>query len=206
MIITSAKFAKSAASLKDCPKGELPEFAFIGRSNVGKSSLINMLLTKNELARTSSTPGKTITMNYFMVNEDWYVVDLPGYGYAKRSKSLRSAWENNLWQYLKARTNLVNLFVLIDSRIPPQEIDLNFIGELGENGIPFSIVFTKLDKLKIAEAEQNIEAFKSTLLESWEELPPLFLTSALNQTGKKEMLNYINKLSKEWFQELQRKM
>lgn len=206
MLIESAKFSLSAASLKDCPKGNLPEYAFIGRSNVGKSSLINTLLQRNELARTSSTPGKTITMNYFLINEDWYVVDLPGYGYAKRSKTLRSAWEKSLWQYLGSRENLVNLFVLIDSRIPPQESDLNFINQLGEAGIPFSIVFTKLDKLKPAEAETNIATFEAALLENWEELPTRFRTSSVSKLGRDEMLKFIIKHSKSWYQDLQRKL
>ncbi len=206
MLIESAKFTISAASLKDCPKGDLPEYAFIGRSNVGKSSLINTLLQRNELARTSSTPGKTITMNYFLINEDWYVVDLPGYGYAKRSKTLRSAWEKSLWQYLKSRENLVNLFVLVDSRIPPQEKDLTFINELGEAGIPFSIVYTKLDKLKAIEAEENIKQFEAKLLENWEELPSSFQTSSVSKLGKEELLKFIVKHSKNWYQDLQRKL
>jgi GTP-binding protein len=206
MLIESAKFTISAASLKDCPKGDLPEYAFIGRSNVGKSSLINTLLQRNELARTSSTPGKTITMNYFLINEDWYVVDLPGYGYAKRSKTLRSAWEKSLWQYLNSRENLVNLFVLIDSRIPPQEKDLDFINQLGEAGVPFSIVYTKLDKLKAIEAEENIKQFEAKLLENWEELPHSFQTSSVSKLGKEEMLKFIVKHSKNWYQDLQRKL
>lgn len=206
MLIESAKFTLSAASLKDCPKGDLPEFAFIGRSNVGKSSLINTLLQRNELARTSSTPGKTITMNYFLINEDWYIVDLPGYGYAKRSKTLRTSWEKSLWQYLNSRENLVNLFVLVDSRIPPQEKDLTFINQLGEAGIPFSIVFTKLDKLKAVEAEENIKKFEAALLENWEELPSIFQTSSVSKLGKEEMLKFIVKHSKSWYQDLQRKL
>ncbi|MCF8253177.1 MAG: ribosome biogenesis GTP-binding protein YihA/YsxC [Bacteroidia bacterium] len=198
MDIISAAFKTSAASLKDCPKTELPEYAFIGRSNVGKSSLINMLLQRRELARTSGTPGKTITMNFFSVNEEWFVVDLPGYGYAKRSKDLRASWEKTLWNYLEKRDPLVNLFVLIDSRIEPQEKDLEFINQLGEKGIPFQIVFTKLDKLKNAEAEKNIAQFKETMLEAWEELPEIYVTSSLDKRGREEMLGAIQKMNKEF--------
>jgi GTP-binding protein len=198
MDIISAAFKTSAASLKDCPKTELPEYAFIGRSNVGKSSLINMLLQRKELARTSGTPGKTITMNFFSVNEEWFVVDLPGYGYAKRSKDLRASWEKTLWNYLEKRDPLVNLFVLIDSRIEPQEKDLEFINQLGEKGIPFQIVFTKLDKLKNAEAEKNIAQFKETMLEAWEELPEIYITSSLDKRGREEMLGAIQKMNKEF--------
>ncbi|MDZ4669095.1 MAG: ribosome biogenesis GTP-binding protein YihA/YsxC [bacterium] len=198
MDISSAVYKTSANSLKDCPKVELPEYAFIGRSNVGKSSLINMLVQRKELARTSGTPGKTISMNFFCVNEEWNLVDLPGYGYAKRSKDLRSSWEKTLWNYLEKRDNLVVLFALIDSRIEPQERDLDFVNLLGEKGIPFKLVFTKLDKLKQAKADENIELFKEKLLETWEELPPIFLTSALDKRGRTELLKDIQKMNKDY--------
>lgn len=193
MIIKTALFKLSASELKGCPKPSMPEYAFIGRSNVGKSSLINMLCNRNELARTSSNPGKTISMNYFLINDAWYLVDLPGYGYARRSKSLRNQWENTLTNYLNKRENLVNLFVLIDSRIPPQEVDITFINQIGEKGIPFSIVFTKTDKLKPEELESQTQLFKDTLLEYWEELPPIFNTSSLNKEGRDELLKFISK-------------
>ncbi|MDP3930144.1 MAG: ribosome biogenesis GTP-binding protein YihA/YsxC [Bacteroidota bacterium] len=198
MDISSAVYKTSANSLKDCPKTDLPEYAFIGRSNVGKSSLINMLVQRKELARTSGTPGKTISMNFFCVNEEWNLVDLPGYGYAKRSKDLRNSWEKTLWNYLEKRDPLVNLFSLIDTRIEPQEKDLLFINQLGEKGIPFSIVFTKLDKLKNAEAEANVAKFKEKLLETWEELPPIYLTSSLDKRGRAELLKDIQKMNKEF--------
>lgn len=196
MEITSAVYKTSANSLKDCPKVDLPEYAFIGRSNVGKSSLINMLVQRKELARTSGTPGKTISMNFYCVNEEWNLVDLPGYGYAKRSKDLRNSWEKTLWNYLEKRDHLVNLFTLIDTRIEPQSKDLEFINQLGEKGIPFSIVFTKLDKLKNAEAERNVETFKEKMLENWEELPPIYLTSSLDKRGRLELLKDIQKMNK----------
>lgn len=198
MEIEKAEFVASAGALKDCPKAIFPEYAFIGRSNVGKSSLINMLTDKKELARTSGTPGKTVSMNFFRINGKWSLVDLPGYGYAKRSRSLREAWEKTLWNYLQKREVLVNLFVLIDSRIPPQASDLEFIDKLGEAGIPFAIAFTKLDKLKKQEAEANIAAFEEKLKEHWEDLPPRFATSALDKTGRKEILKYIGSLNTEF--------
>ncbi|OYU94728.1 MAG: YihA family ribosome biogenesis GTP-binding protein [Bacteroidetes bacterium B1(2017)] len=198
MDITKAEYKTSANTLKDCPKTEFPEYAFIGRSNVGKSSLINMLVGRKELARTSGTPGKTISMNFYFVNNEWCLVDLPGYGYARRSKDLRASWEKTLWNYLEKRDHLVCLFTLIDSRIEPQEKDLDFINKLGETGIPFNIVFTKLDKLKAAEAEANIEAFKVKLLETWEELPVMYLTSALDKRGRPEILKGIQKMNKEF--------
>ena len=198
MDIKSAVFKTSAGALKDCPMQEIPEYAFIGRSNVGKSSLINMLVQKKELARTSNTPGKTITMNYFLINDEWNIVDLPGYGYARRSKTLRATWEINLLSYLQKREVLVNLFVLIDSRIEPQKSDLEFINLLGEKGIPFCIVFTKLDKVKPAESQANIDKFTAAMLESWEELPEVFKTSSLDKTGREELLKYITKMNKDF--------
>ncbi len=198
MDITSAEYKTSSNSLKDCPKTDFPEYAFIGRSNVGKSSLINMLVQRKELARTSGTPGKTISMNFFCVNNEWNLVDLPGYGYARRSKDLRASWEKTLWNYLEKRDFLVCLFALIDSRIEPQEKDLAFINKLGEVGIPFHLVFTKLDKLKAAQAEANIENFKLKLLETWDELPTIFITSALDKRGREEVLKSIQKMNKEF--------
>ncbi len=198
MDITSAEYKTSSNSLKDCPKTDFPEYAFIGRSNVGKSSLINMLVQRKELARTSGTPGKTISMNFFCVNNEWNLVDLPGYGYARRSKDLRASWEKTLWNYLEKRDFLVCLFVLVDSRIEPQEKDLEFINKLGEVGIPFHLVFTKLDKLKAAQAETNIENFKAKLLETWDELPTIFITSALDKRGREEVLKSIQKMNKEF--------
>ena len=198
MTISKAVFVKSSKEIKQLPKPDKPEYAFIGRSNVGKSSLINMLVQRKELARTSGTPGKTISMNFFCVNEEWNLVDLPGYGYAKRSKDLRNSWEKTLWNYLEKRDHLVNLFTLVDTRIEPQEKDLSFINLLGEKGIPFSIVFTKLDKLKNAEAEVNVANFKAKLLETWEELPPIYLTSSLDKRGRTELLKDIQKMNKEF--------
>ncbi len=204
MEIKSAEYKLSIHSLKEAPKGHFPEYAFIGRSNVGKSSLINMLTGKKELARTSSTPGKTISMNYFLINNGWYIVDLPGYGYAKRSKTLRSAWEKELEYYLSKRETLICLFVLIDSRIPPQTNDLSFIGMLGQHRVPFAIVFTKTDKLKPGAAEANIQAFCDELLKDWQALPEIFKTSSLEKTGREEMLAYIESLNKTYHKELTR--
>jgi GTP-binding protein len=205
MNIKKAIYVISSPEYEKCPAPNKPEYAFIGRSNVGKSSLINMLVQRKELARTSGTPGKTISMNFFCVNEQWNLVDLPGYGYARRSKDLRSSWEKTLWNYLEKRDYLVVLFVLIDSRIEPQEKDLDFINQLGEKGIPFKLVFTKLDKLKVTKAEENIEVFKAKLLESWEELPDIFLTSALDKRGRMELLKEIQKMNKDFLKILKQK-
>ncbi len=199
MEVKSAVFKMSAAGLKECPKAIFPEYAFIGRSNVGKSSLINMLCKKKELARTSSTPGKTVSMNYFMVNDNWFIVDLPGYGFAKRSKEQRHAWSNALSNYLQKREVLACVFVLVDSRIEPQLNDLSFINFLGQHAIPFCIVFTKLDKLKPEAAEKNIALFCETLLLDWEQLPDMIRTSSLDQTGKKELLNYIGRINDQFW-------
>lgn len=198
MKITTAEFIISNSQVDKCPKDFLPEYAFIGRSNVGKSSLINMLTNHKSLAKTSGRPGKTQLINHFLINKNWFLVDLPGYGYAKRSKDLRNSWEKTLWNYLEKRDHLVNLFSLIDTRIEPQEKDLLFINQLGEKGIPFSIVFTKLDKLKNAEAEVNVAKFKEKLLETWEELPPIYLTSSLDKRGRAELLKDIQKMNKEF--------
>lgn len=191
MIVKTAKFVSSHTGLNYLPEPNLPEFAFIGRSNVGKSSLINMLCNNSKLAKTSSTPGKTQTINHFIINEDWYLVDLPGYGYAKVSKHKRNYWQDFIVRYLRRRDNLINLFVLIDSRLKPQKIDLEFINWLGENGIPFSIIMTKTDKITNREVQKNLDQFTSVLQETWEELPPIFITSSKNKTGKEEVLNYI---------------
>lgn len=191
MEIKSAEFKLAASNIAGCPKGNLPEFAFIGRSNVGKSSLINMLVNRKDLARTSATPGKTVSINFFHINNKWYLVDLPGYGYAKRSKTLRVQWENVLIEYLKNRKELQCIFVLIDCRVPPQTSDISFINMLGQMAIPFVIVFTKLDKIKLIDSAKNIEKFKETLLLDWSALPECFETSAVKELGKKEILNFI---------------
>ena len=173
------------------PNDNIPEYAFIGRSNVGKSSLINMLAQRRGLAKTSSVPGKTVAINHFIVNDAWYLVDLPGYGYAQHSKKQRDAWRIMINNYITQRRNLVCTFVLVDSRIEPQNNDLGFLGWLGENQMPFCIVFTKADKVSKAELDKNVEAFKARLLEEWEELPPLFITSSEKKQGREEVLDYI---------------
>ncbi|MCU0421315.1 MAG: ribosome biogenesis GTP-binding protein YihA/YsxC [Bacteroidia bacterium] len=197
MDIKQVKFIKSSAALADCPASSLPEFVFTGRSNVGKSSLINMLMQKNELARTSSTPGKTITINHYLVNESWHLVDLPGYGYAKRSKTLRQAWEKALEEYVTKREQLQVVFVLVDSRIPPQSSDISFINNLGEWGVPCAIIFTKSDKNNQSITQKNANAFKKELAEFWEDLPPSFITSAVKKQGRDLLLNYIETCIKE---------
>ena len=173
------------------PKGNLPEYAFIGRSNVGKSSLINMLVQRRGLAKTSSVPGKTVAINHFVVNDAWYLVDLPGYGYAQHSKKTREQWRVMINNYILRRRNLVTTFVLVDSRIEPQNNDLGFMEWMGENRVPFCVVFTKTDKVSKAELERNVEAFKARLLEEWEDLPPLFITSSETGRGRDEILDYI---------------
>lgn len=172
----------------------MPEFAFIGRSNVGKSSLINMICNNQSLTKTSSKPGKTITINHFLINKgnkEFYLVDLPGYGYAARSKTMRDEWEKNLWEYITRRENLRYLFVLVDSRIPPQKKDIEFINKCGEKGIPIVIVFTKTDKEKDSKIQKNIEEFKKELLTYWDELPIIIETSSMNKSGKPELLNFL---------------
>ena len=191
MNIKSAEFTISNSDYRKCPDTKLPEYAFIGRSNVGKSSLINMLVQRRGLAKTSSVPGKTVAINHFIVNDAWYLVDLPGYGYAQHSKKTREQWRVMINNYITRRRNLVSTFVLIDSRIEPQNNDLGFVEWLGESQVPFCIVFTKADKVSKAELERNVEAFKAKLLEEWEELPPVFITSAEKKTGRDEILNYI---------------
>ncbi len=197
MNINKVYFLCSNTRIDRLPKDNMPEYAFIGRSNVGKSSLINMLVQRNGLAKTSSTPGKTITINHFVVNDNWYLVDLPGYGYARRSKKTREEWRMMLNSYISRRRNLVTTFVLIDSRIEPQNSDLGFMEWLGENNIPFAIVFTKTDKLNKSELEANLDAYKKRLLEDWEELPPIFITSSEKKVGREEILDYIDQQNAE---------
>ncbi len=192
MTIKSAVFSISSPSHAKCPTDGRPEFAFIGRSNVGKSSLINMLTGVKGLAKTSGRPGKTQLINHFLINNQWYLVDLPGYGYARTSKTSRDAWSNMIRQYFLQRRQLTNTYVLIDSRIPPQRIDLEFIHFLGTNGIPLSIVYTKTDKEKQREVMGNIRLMKQELLKEWEELPPMLLTSSLTGYGREALLDHID--------------
>ena len=191
MLIKSAEYTISSARVDQCPAGELPEFAFIGRSNVGKSSLINMLTGREHLAKTSATPGKTILINHFLINKEWFLVDLPGYGYAKRGQKQRDELQRMITGYILRREQMMNLFLLIDARHEPQRIDLEFIEWLGENGIPFSIVFTKADKLSKGKLAGNIKHYLSELSKQWEELPPHFITSSETKQGKEEVLSYI---------------
>ena len=197
MIVRTATFLQSNTKIDKLPTANKPEYAFIGRSNVGKSSLINMLTNKRQLAKTSSTPGKTITINHFLINEKWYLVDLPGYGFAQRSKKDREAWKVMLDNYIKGRKNLISMFVLVDSRIEPQKIDLEFINHLGELQMPFGIIFTKVDKIKEGELQRNVQVYKDKLAEEWEELPPIFITSSEKEIGKDDVLNYIEHLNDE---------
>jgi len=187
----NVEYIGSYPSEKKCPQAKYPEFAFIGRSNVGKSSLINMLCGRKNIARVSNTPGKTQLLNFFKVNQDWYLVDLPGYGYAKVSKKLRGKWQGMIGEYLKNRSSLSCTFVLLDSRHPLQDIDLEFINWLGENAIAFVIVYTKTDKLKPNDIEKNIAIIREELLQYWEELPQQFITSAKTKEGKEELLTFI---------------
>ena len=196
MEIKSAEFVVSNTDVKKCPEGNKPEYAFIGRSNVGKSSLINMITGKKGLAMTSSKPGKTQLINYFIINDSWYLVDLPGYGYAQRGKEGRENIRRIIEDYILEREQLTNLFVLLDCRLEAQKIDLEFMEWLGENGIPFSIVFTKIDKLGGGKLRENLNAYTKKLLESWEELPPILLTSSEKKEGKEELLNYIDEITK----------
>ena len=191
MNITKAEFLMSNTRIDRLPNDNIPEYAFIGRSNVGKSSLINMLVQRRGLAKTSSVPGKTVAINHFIVNDAWYLVDLPGYGYAQHSKKQRDTWRIMINNYIKQRRNLVCTFVLVDSRIEPQNNDLGFVEWLGENQVPFCIVFTKADKVSKADLGKNVEAFKTRLLEDWEELPPIFITSSEKKQGRDEVLDYI---------------
>ncbi|MFR1988299.1 MAG: ribosome biogenesis GTP-binding protein YihA/YsxC [Prevotellamassilia sp.] len=191
MQIKSAEFLISNSRADRCPDSNLPEYAFIGRSNVGKSSLINMLTGRKALAMTSSTPGKTMLINHFVINNNWYLVDLPGYGYAKRGKREMEKLKNLINYYVLERKQLTCLFVLIDSRLTPQAVDMEFIHFLGEHGVPFGIIFTKADKPRPTELRKNVDTFLRRLAEEWEKLPPYFITSSENRRGREEFLNYI---------------
>ena len=197
MEIKSAEFTISSSRADMCPKSDIPEYAFIGRSNVGKSSLINMLTKKPKLAMTSSTPGKTLLINHFLINKEWFLVDLPGYGFALRGKKMMEKIKNLIEYYVLEREQLTCLFVLIDSRHEPQKIDLEFIEWLGENGVPFAIIFTKADKQTVGKTRQNVNNYLNKLKEQWEELPPHFISSSENGTGRQEILDYIDGINKE---------
>ena len=197
MEIKKAEFTLSAPMVSMCPKDTKPEYAFIGRSNVGKSSLINMLTNNKKLAKTSATPGKTLLINHFIINNEWYLVDLPGYGYAKRSKKEINKLEQMIQGYILQREQLVNVFVLIDVRLEAQKIDLEFIQWLGESSVPFALVFTKADKLTANKVNASVEAYKKVLLETWEELPPIFVTSSEKKQGRDEVLDYIEQINQE---------
>jgi len=191
------EFIKSAPNWTECPDPNMPEYAFIGRSNVGKSSLINMLAERKDLAKTSGTPGKTQLLNVFLMQETWYLMDLPGYGYARVSKDKRSQFEKMITNYLTKRPNLVNTFILIDCRIPPQKIDLEFMEWLGEKQIPFSMVFTKIDKISSAALQKSLLNYKKEMLKSWESMPQVFTSSATGKIGRLELLNYITSLNEQ---------
>ncbi len=195
MMIQSASFVKSSSRVEDCPEDMIPEYAFIGRSNVGKSSLINHLTNRRKLAKTSSTPGKTQLINHFLVDEEWFLVDLPGYGWAQTSKTNKAAWKVMIDNYLLTRPNLAVVFVLVDVRHEPQKIDIDFIHWLGENAVPFSIVFTKADKLGKTKVEANVALYKKRLLETWEELPRTFVTSSVHKIGGAEILDFIRQVN-----------
>jgi len=195
MTIKSAEFIVSNSTYKKCPEDGKPEYAFIGRSNVGKSSLINMLTGVKGLAKTSGKPGKTQLINHFLINKEWYIVDLPGYGYARTAKTSRKAWAKMIEDYMLKRESLVNVFLLIDSRIPPQNIDMEFANFLGVNGVPFTIVFTKTDKENQRTVSGNVNDFKNRLLQDWDSLPDMMLTSSATGYGKESMLEYIDKIN-----------
>lgn len=196
MDIKKSEFTISAATVSQCPKDTKPEFAFIGRSNVGKSSLINMLCNHKGLAKTSATPGKTLLINHFIINNEWYLVDLPGYGFAKRSKTVQKKLDQMITSYILQREQLINTFVLIDIRHDPMKIDTDFINWLGESSVPFAIIFTKADKLGPVKAKQNAAKWTNSLKEQWEELPPYFITSSEKKTGRDEVLTYIEDILK----------
>ena len=197
MDISNAEFIVSNTDVKKCPPGHLPEYAFIGRSNVGKSSLINMLTGRKGLAMTSATPGKTMLINHFLINDSWYIVDLPGYGYARRGMKGQEQIRTIIEDYILEREQMTNLFLLIDSRLEPQKIDMEFMEWLGENGIPFSIIFTKADKLKGGRLKMNINTYIRELRKQWEELPPYFVSSSEDRMGRTEILDYIESINKE---------
>ena len=196
MEIKSAIYIKSSENYLKCPEGNLPEYAFIGRSNVGKSSLINMLTHRKKLTMTSSKPGKTLLINHFLINNQFYFVDLPGYGYSSLQKEKRKKLSKMIEDYILYREQLVNLFVLLDVRLDPQKIDIAFIEWLGKNKVPFSLIFTKIDKLSISQVNKKIQNYQNILLQQWEELPPVFLTSSLKQLGRKELLQYMENINK----------
>ncbi|MBQ8158492.1 MAG: YihA family ribosome biogenesis GTP-binding protein [Prevotella sp.] len=196
MEINTAEFVISAATVSQCPADTKPEYAFIGRSNVGKSSLINMLARNKKLAKTSATPGKTLLINHFIMNKEWYLVDLPGYGFAKRSKKEIAKLDQMIRGYILGRQQLVNVFVLIDVRLEAQAIDLEFMNWLGLSSIPFSIVFTKADKLTPSKVKTNVAAYEKKMLETWEEMPPYFVTSSEKRLGREELLEYIEGINK----------
>ncbi|MDB3907376.1 ribosome biogenesis GTP-binding protein YihA/YsxC [Crocinitomicaceae bacterium] len=195
MKVKTAEFVISNTEVSKCPTDGLLEYAFIGRSNVGKSSLINMLVGNKKLAKTSGRPGKTQLINHFIINNDWYLVDLPGYGYAKTSKTNRIKWEKFIAEYLTTRKTLINIFVLLDSRLEPQKIDLEFMNWCGEKGLPFSMVFTKIDKLSSTALQKNLALYKKEMLKYWEELPPVFTTSSVSSFGQERILNYIDQIN-----------
>ena len=194
-----AEFVGSYMRTDKCPTDGKPEYVFIGRSNVGKSSLINMLCQQKDLAKTSRTPGKTQTMNYFHIDNNWYLVDMPGYGYARISRTMREEWERMIWYYLTKRETLQYVFVLVDAMVPPQQNDLDFINKLGENQIPFVIVFTKTDRIKADDRKRNIENFNQKLLENWETLPPQYVTSAERKVGRIELLSFIEDANSDYY-------
>ena len=196
MEIKKAQFVISNSDVRKCPDTGLPEYAFIGRSNVGKSSLINMLANRNGMAKTSATPGKTMLINHFIINDEWYIVDLPGYGYARRGNEGREEIRRIINAYVLNREAMTCLFVLLDCRHEPQRIDLEFMEFLGENGVPFAIIFTKADKISKGALERNVEAYKAKLLETWEELPPIFCTSSEKKQGREELLDYIEDINR----------
>ena len=200
MIIKTADYLQSEADWRKCPPPNLPEYAFIGRSNEGKSSLINMLTNRKSLAKTSSKPGKTQTINHFLINKNWYLVDLPGYGFAKTSKTNRAKWGKMISDYLLFRENLQLVFVLVDARLEPQQIDVDFINNLGDRGVPFAIIFTKSDKNSTGKTMSNVQKMKNVLAESWEELPAMFTSSAVSGLGKEKILDFIETINEQYQQ------